>query len=122
MDKENNTRNIRLAGVLQPLISKILEKEGYNQDGTIITVTEVDINRALTLAKVFLSIFPENKAKKIFDSIVKDIYQIQQQVNKQCQIKIVPKIIFKLDERVAKADEVEKLFLIDQKRISNIEE
>lgn len=116
MDKENNTRNIRLAGVLQPLISQILEKENYNQDGSIITVTEVDINRALTQAKVFLSIFPENKAKDIFDNISKDIFKIQQQVNKQCQIKIVPKIIFNLDNRVSQADIIEKLILEDQNR------
>jgi len=120
MDKENNTRNIRLAGVLQPLISQILERENYNQDGSIITVTEVDINRALTQANVFLSIFPEDKSKEIFANINRDIFKIQQQINKQCQIKIVPKVIFKLDQRVAQADEVEKLILLDQKRISEI--
>lgn len=116
MDKENNTRNIRLVGVLQPLISQILEKENYNQDSSIITVTEVNINRALTQANVFLSIFPEEKSKEIFDNINKNIFKIQQQINKQCQIKIVPKIVFKLDKRVIQANIIEQLILEDQKR------
>jgi len=120
MDKENNTRNIRLAGVLQPLISQILEKENTISN-TLITVTEVDINRALTQAKVFISVFPEQKSKEVFQSIEKDIYQIQQQVNKQCQIKIVPKIIFKLDHRTIDADEVERLLLIEKNKIQEIE-
>ncbi len=116
MDKENNTRNIRLAGVLQPLISEILEKENYAAD-IIITVTEVDINKALTQAKVFLSIYPETKSKEIFQDIEKNIYKIQQQINKKCQIKIVPKIIFKLDHRTIDADEIERLLLIEKQRI-----
>ncbi|HRV32176.1 MAG TPA: 30S ribosome-binding factor RbfA [Candidatus Paceibacterota bacterium] len=116
MNKSTIPRNIKLANNLQSLISKIIEKEHRPIDNTIITVTEVVINPALTQANVFISVFPDTQAQQVLENIQKHIYTIQQQINKQCQIRTVPKIVFKIDTSPAKIDKIEQLILEDKKR------
>jgi len=115
MNKSARPRNIKFTNSFQILISKIIEKEQRLLDNTVITVTEVNINPSLTQANVFISVFPNSQAQYVFEILQKHIYKIQQQINKQCQIRTVPKIVFKLDNSPAKTDEIERLILEDKK-------
>jgi len=113
-----NKKNLRWDAILESTLSDILEKQDYANRNTLITVTEVLTNTALTQAYVYVSIYPEKEAKDVLWQINKDVYKIQQIVNKKCQMRPVPKITFKLDRGPTKADEVEKLILENKKQQS----
>ena len=91
MEKIQKTRPGRQERVSQ-LIADYLEKNDYSDRNHLITVFDVQLNRTLDYAKVYISIFPEKDNKEIFNKIEKDLYQIQSYVNKHLICKDAPKI------------------------------
>jgi ribosome-binding factor A len=63
----------------------------------------------LIKSKVFINIIPKEKEEIVIESLKKEVYHIQQKLNKNLKIRPVPKIIFKIDESVDKAAKVEAI-------------
>ena len=64
------------------------------------TVTGVSVDKELTAAKVFVSIFPadEKKAKDTFDAIVNSANFVRSSLYKMMRIRTVPQLTFYRDE------------------------
>lgn len=77
--------------------------------GILVTITRVNIAADLFSAIVFVSIYPINESKKIFDKMNRSIFEIQQILNKKLKVRPVPKIIFKYDNNPEEAAEVEEI-------------
>ena len=60
-------------------------------------------------AKVFVSVMPEEKFEQVFKIINSQIFDIQQQINKNLKMRPVPKIIFRMEKATSQADRIEKL-------------
>lgn len=75
----------------------------------LITVTRVSTATDLFSAIVFISIWPDNKAKELFGKLIRSIYKIQQILNKKLKVRPMPKIIFRYDKNPEEASKVEKL-------------
>ena len=98
----------RVNEVIKEEVSQALLHELDLEEGILVTVTRVDTTRTLEHTKVWLSIYPEDKAENIFEQINKQIYDIQQVVNKRLHMKPIPKIIFKIDKGGQSVGEVEE--------------
>lgn len=98
----------RVNEVIKEEISQIFLKELDLEEGVLVTVTNVDTSRTLEHTKVWISVYPEDEAEKIFQYINRRIYNIQQIVNKRLQMRPVPKIVFKLDKSGEAVGEIEK--------------
>jgi ribosome-binding factor A len=102
-------RIVQINGLLRKEISNILLKgEGFDRD-TLITITRVETTIDLAEAKVFVSVMPAKKSEEIMDFLQKNIYYIQQKLNKKLSIKRVPKIIFYTEKKVAQAGRIEEI-------------
>jgi ribosome-binding factor A len=69
----------------------------------------VDISPELSGAKIFISVMPEEKRKEILDFLKKDIYHIQQELNKRLYLKKIPRIVFQEEGKVEEAARIEEL-------------
>lgn len=78
-------------------ISKILLRELDVKDA-IITITHVKTSKDLLYGRIYLTIFPENKEKEVLRVLEKQIFYLQQILNKKLQMRPVPKINFLIDE------------------------
>ncbi len=95
--------------LVKKTLGKIILEEFSKPEGTLITITRVETTPNLIKTKVFINIIPEEKTKKIIESLQKEVYHIQQKLNRKLKIRPVPKIIFKLDKSVEEAAKIEKI-------------
>ncbi len=60
-------RQEKMESLLRQLISEFLLRVDFEKK--IVSVTEVEISENLRFAKIFLSVYPENEALKILESV-----------------------------------------------------
>ena len=75
----------------------------------LITVAKTEVSADLRYADVLVSILPAEKKISTLRALNKNVYQLQQKLNKKLTMKPVPKIRFKLDtagEYVSRIDEL----------------
>jgi len=102
-------RIVKLNELFKREISKILLKEENFDRSILVTVTRVDISPELSGAKIFISVMPKEKRKEVLDFLKKDIYHIQQELNKRLYLRKIPRIVFQEEAKVEEAARIEEL-------------
>lgn len=110
---EMSHRKEKINSLLEQEIGKIILREIDIPPGVLATVVEVKTTEDLKEAKVFISILPFDKSQKILEILNKNIYFIQQILNKELRMRPVPKIAFRIDSSMEEIDKVEKLLKND---------
>lgn len=95
--------------LLKQEINQLLLKE-VDFQGALVTIIDIDTSSDLKYATVKIVIYPEKKTEKTFQILDKNIYDIQQGLNKRLHrsMKYVPKIRFEIDKVEKNAQEIEK--------------
>jgi ribosome-binding factor A len=99
----------RVNQLIKQTLSKFLLKELDFKKSILITITRVETASNLNYSNVFVSIMPEQEIKRVMIFLNKNIYSLQQKMNKRLVMKRVPKIIFREETKTREADRVEKL-------------
>lgn len=100
----------KLNDLLRDEVGKILVEEFEKEESALVTVTGANISPTLEHATIKLSVFPQDKAGEVIKKIEKQIYHIQQLLNKRLAMRPVPKIRFEIDTSEEKATKIEDLF------------
>ncbi|TSC94932.1 MAG: ribosome-binding factor A [Parcubacteria group bacterium Athens1014_10] len=109
-------RILRINSLIQQEISKILAKELEIPDGSMLTVIRAETTPDLREVKIWLSIFPFEKKKKILQNLKKNKGKIQFLLNKKLTTHPLPKINFEIDDTEKEAEKIDELLnKIDQK-------
>ena len=104
------TRRIkRINELLKEEISQLLIKEIDLTDCDLVTVTKAEATANLQQAKIKITVMPTNKSKSVMETLQKNIFHLQQILNKKLNMRPVPKIIFEIDKGQIKAQKVEEL-------------
>ena len=112
MDAPASTRQLKVAREIQKDMAEIIRSKGMaHTAGAMVTVSEVRVSPDLSVAKVFVSIFPSAKAEVVM-GILQDnlkIYrgELGRIVGKQ--FRIVPELIFLLDSSLDYAQHIDDL-------------
>ncbi|MCP6718289.1 MAG: ribosome-binding factor A [Patescibacteria group bacterium] len=109
--------------LIKQTVSTLLLKEGYFEKDILVTVTQVKTAPNFNQTNVFISVIPEEKFDLVIKVLNKNIYDLQQKLNKKLVMKRVPKIIFRQETKTKEADRIEKLLdeLKKQKKTDNIQ-
>ncbi|MBI2054002.1 MAG: 30S ribosome-binding factor RbfA [Candidatus Staskawiczbacteria bacterium] len=99
----------KVNSLLKREISGIILREISFPDGVMVTLTRVETTSNLIEAKVYVSTFPENKSGEVFKILNKDVFHIQQKINKKLNMRPIPKIKFANDEETGRLGRVEEL-------------
>jgi len=98
----------RINELLRQEISKLILREIEFED-ILVTINQVETSPDLSHAKVKISIMPTEKKELVLRIIDKNIYHLQQALNKKLYMKIVPKIRFEIDQAEIKARKIEEI-------------
>ena len=102
------TRQCKISRLLQKDLSDIFLNETRKTHGVLISVSVVRVSPDLSVAKVYLSIFPSEKAQEILDSIrlnARNIrYELAQRI--RFQLRKTPELSFFLDDFVANIENI----------------
>lgn len=109
---EESQRQKKIGGVLQKDLSDILQRAATDGGltGVLISVTKVSVTVDLSVAKVYVSFFPESKA----DELIKGIRSNQPLIRKELafrtknQLRRMPELIFYIDDTLAYQEGIER--------------
>jgi len=104
-----NKRIEKVNSLIQEELSKILLKEVDFPQGVLVTITRCDSSPNLSEAKIYVSAMPDEKIDKVFEILDRRIYDIQQDLNRRLNMRPIPRIEFKKEEKTKKAAQVEEL-------------
>lgn len=107
---EETNRQKKVGKVLQKDIANYLQEMLRNsgQQGILISVSEVKPTIDFMEAKVYISVFPSDKASSILEEVNAIKHQIKHHVAKltRHQIRKMPELTFYIDDRQERADTI----------------
>lgn len=108
-------RQAKIARYIQKELSEIFRKQTARMGGVLVTVSTVRVSPDLSIAKVYLSIFPTDKSNEILESIKAqsktvryELAQAVKQVLRKC-----PDLQFYLDDSLDYAENIDRLLASD---------
>ena len=125
MATQQTPRQKKIAAALQKELSTMLQETIREQGITnlLVSVTKVYVTIDLSLAKIFLSIFPKNKAKKYLNGIQENAFQINYDLASRMrnQLRRMPKFYFYIDDSLDYVEEIENALKKSQNPIDKTE-
>ncbi len=105
-------RQKKIASVLQRDLVEVLQgaaREGGMQ-GVIISVTQVKVTVDLSIAKVYLSIFPIKQAKVLIEGISSNAPIIKHELAQRTkhQLRRMPELLFFIDDSLEYIDQIDR--------------
>ena len=116
-------RQKKIAGVIQKDIVDILQRaaiDGGLRD-VLISVTKVSVTTDLSIAKVYLSIFPNKGAKELMEGITSNKSLIKHELSQRTrhQLRRVPELLFFLDDSLDYIENIEESLKNKENPIEN---
>lgn len=107
----DNTRINKIDRLVQKEISNILLSQARTIKNIIITVSEARVSSDLSIAKVYVSVFPSNKGEEIINNLNGNEKFIRYGFGKKVrhQLRIIPELKFFLDESLDKLEHIDEL-------------
>ena len=112
MEKAPSTRQLKVAREIQKDIAEIIRGKGMAAfGGAMVTVSEVRISPDLSVAKVYVSIFPSAKQSEVMTKLEAESRALRGELGRQVakQLRIVPDLTFYLDTSIDYAEHIDEL-------------
>ena len=105
------TRQQKIARLLQKDLSDIFLRYAHKFRGVLISVSEVRVSSDLSIAHIYLSIFPSQQQAEVMEQIESDKRQIRGEMGnlERHQLRIIPELSFHIDETLDKMSHIEEL-------------
>lgn len=91
-----NDRILKINKLLKQEVGKIIFEEIDIEKEILLTVIKVDTPNDLRYSKIFISVFPSVKTEEVFEKLNKNIWGIQQILNKKLKMRKIPRIEFEV--------------------------
>lgn len=111
----NENREKKLIKHISVEVAKIIHDEIDVGEDVFITVASVKLSRTLEHATVLISVLPASLEDKVMEELDKQIYFIQQTLNKRLNLRVVPKIRFETDKTEERAARIEGIIQKENK-------
>ncbi len=111
-----STRQKKIGKLLQRDLSEMFQREAKEfTHGAMVSVTVIRVTADLSIAKVYLSIFPTGKKEEVFSIINENAnklrYFLGQRVGKQ--LRVIPELHFFIDDSLDYIDNIDRLLKND---------
>jgi len=105
------TRLSKIERLLQKELSELFRRQTAIMRGTLVSVTAVRVSPDLSVAKVYVSIFPSDKGEELLASIEKNKKTLRFDLGQivRSQLRRIPELIFYRDDSLDYVDNIDKL-------------
>ena len=109
--KMTSTRQQKVSRLLQKELGPIFQQMAPEFEGNMITVTVVRISPDLSVAKVYLSIFPGKNKEEVLEKIREKTPAVRGLLGNiiRNQVRIIPALYFYLDDSLDYIDNIDRL-------------
>ena len=106
------TETKKIGGILQQDLAQVLQKAATDGGlrGVIISVSKVNVTTDLSVAKVYLSIFPNKEAQPLLEGIKSNKPLIRHELAQRTrhQLRRMPQLEFFIDDSLEYIDKIEQ--------------
>ncbi len=111
MEQETN-RQKKIATLIQHDLTDIIRRELQNagQKGIIISVTKVRVTSDFSIAKAYLSIYPNDQAQAVMEDLQKHRLNLKHQIAQRTkhQMRKMPELLLFIDDSIAYIQNIEE--------------
>ena len=112
MGIKETPRQRKIATALQQELAAMLQEAIRNQgvSNLVLSITKINVTIDLSLAKVYLSIFPKDKAENYLKGIKENLSQIKHSMSQRMksQLRRMPHFSFYIDDSLDYLESIEK--------------
>lgn len=112
MEEKESTRQLKVSSELQKDLAEIIRQKGMAFfDGALVSVSGVKISSDLSVAKVYVSIFPSEKTEKVMGIILENARALRGELGREVrhQLRIVPELNWYVDGSLDYVMHIEEL-------------
>lgn len=105
------TRQNRIARLLQKELATIFQSQTRQMHGVLVSVTNVRISPDMSICTAYLSIFPSDKADELMKNINANEKTIRYELGRRVhnQLRIIPELRFHLDDSLDYLENIDAL-------------
>ena len=105
------TRQNKISRLLQKELSEIFLLQTKAMPGTLVSVSAVSISPDMSIARVYLSVFPSEKAEEIVKNINENMKTIRYELGTRVrhQLRIIPELKFFVDDSLDYIEKIDSL-------------
>ena len=107
-----STRQLKVAKEIQKEMAEIIRSKGMAAfGGALVSVSGVKVSPDLSVAKIYVSVFPSEKAEAVMEALGENNRALRGELGNKVgkQLRIVPEIIFYLDSSLDYVEHIEEL-------------
>ncbi len=107
-----STRQLKVAKELQRDMAEIIRSKGMAMfGGALVSVSGVKVSPDLSVAKIYVSIFPSDKAESVMNILEENSRALRGELGNRVgrQLRIVPEIAFFRDDSLDYVEHIEEL-------------
>lgn len=108
MPREFN-RSERVAGQIRRELSKLIQMEVRDPDIGFISLSDVEVTRDLAHAKVFITVFEDDKAQQTIKALKGAAKFLRHRLSQEMRIRSVPELHFHHDASVETGQKMDQL-------------
>ena len=101
-------RHDRVTELIRKEVAGIISRE-IEISGVIITLTRVVVSVGIQNANIYFLTIPDNAAEEVHKKLEKNVFFIQQALNKRLRMRPVPKIRFSIDKQEQEASKIDEI-------------
>ena len=120
-----NNRQKKIAGIIQEELAKVLQQSirDAGQQTLLVSVTKVTVTIDLSVAKVYLSVFPEAKAAEVLKGVTSNSPLIKHELSQitKHQFRRMPELLFYIDDSLQYIEGIEQSLREEENPIENRE-
>ncbi|MDR1918791.1 MAG: 30S ribosome-binding factor RbfA [Tannerellaceae bacterium] len=101
----------KIERLLQKELSEIFQRQTQAMPGTLISVSAVRVSADLSVAKAYLSIFPSDKGKEIFEAIQTNTKSVRYELGQRVRLQLrkIPELSFFIDDSLDYLENIDSL-------------
>ena len=105
------TRQNKIARLIQKELSEIFQLQTMGMRGVLVSVSACRISPDMSSCRVYLSVFPSEKAEEIVKNINDNTKQVRFDLGNRVrhQLRIIPKLKFFIDDSLDYVDNIDRL-------------
>ena len=110
-DIMQETRQNKIARLLQKELSVIFQEQTRAMHGTMVSVTRTKISPDLSICTAYLSIFPSERGEELLQNIESNAKSIRYALGQRVrnQLRIIPELRFFIDDSLDYIDRIDQL-------------
>jgi len=112
MEATESTRQLKVAREIQKDLAEIIRSKGMAFfGGAMVSVSGVKISPDLSVAKVYVSIFPSEKANAVMEQLQENLRALRGELGAKVrkQLRIVPELVLYRDDSLDYVEHIEEL-------------